>query len=93
MNHRGDDAQTDMFGAPAPKAYVPDPRHVRNRLQDLLRQLKAAETFPWEPVIVRLHRDRTVPYLCDLLPDREEAEHWREAFAAELARLERADAA
>ena len=42
---------------------------------------------------MRLHRDRNVPYLCDLLPDREEAEHWREAFAAELARLERADAA
>ena len=89
----GGPAQADMFGAPAPKAYVPDPRRVRNRLEDLLRQLKAAETFPWEPVIVRLHRDRNVPYLCDLLPDREEAERWREAFAAELARLERAEAA
>lgn len=79
--------QPDLFGVPAPKAYVPDPRHVRNRLQDLLVQLKAAETWPWEPVMVRLHRDRTVPYLCDLLPEQEAAQ-WRVDFEAEVARLE-----
>lgn len=77
-----------MFGVAAPQAYVPDPRHVRNRLENLLQQLKAAESWPWEPVIVRLHRDRNVPYLCELLPDREEAAHWRAAFDAEMARLE-----
>jgi hypothetical protein len=86
----GGPAQPDMFGAPAPKAYVPDPRHVRNRLESLLEQLKAAESWPWEPVMVRLHRDRNLPYLCGLLADMEEAERWRAAFAAEMARLEQA---
>lgn len=85
----GGPAQPDLFGAPAPKAYVPDPRHVRNRLHDLLGQLRAAETWPWEPVIVRLHRDRTVPYLCGLLPD-DEAARWRLDFEAEVARLQEA---
>ena len=85
--------QPDMFGAPAPKAYVPDPRHVRNRLADLLGQLRAAENWPWEPVIVRLHRERNVPYLCDLLTDKDEAARWRAEFAAEMARLESAEAA
>ncbi len=85
--------QPDMFGAAAPKTYLPDPRHVCNRLEDLLAQLKAADSWPWEPVIVRLHRDRNVPYLCDLLTDNEEAARWRAAFAAEMARLEGAQAA
>jgi hypothetical protein len=81
-----------MFGAPAPKVYVPNPQHVRNRLESLLSQLKAADTWPWEPVIVRLHRDRDIPYLWGLL-DEEEAARWRSAFAAEMERLERAEAA
>ena len=89
----GGPPQAELFGAPAKLAYVPDPRHVRNRLADLLGKLKAAERWPWEPVIVRLHRDRNVPYLCDLLADRDEAEHWRAEFAAEIVRLERAEAA
>lgn len=80
-------AQADMFGAAAPDVYVPDPRHVRNRLEGLLSQLKAAKCWPWEPVMVRLHRDRNIPYLCGLL-ERDEAERWREAFAVETARLE-----
>ena len=62
-----------MFGTPAPQAYVPDPQHVQNRLEALLAQLKSARSWPWEPVIVRLHRDRNIPYLCNLLRDREEA--------------------
>jgi hypothetical protein len=37
----GPAAQSDLFGdAPiAPKPYVPDPVHVRNRLKDLLAQM------------------------------------------------------
>jgi hypothetical protein len=54
-------------------------------------EAEAAETWPWEPVIVRLHRERNLPYLCELLPDREEAERWRVAFAAEMSRLERVE--
>lgn len=87
----GGPPQPDLFGAPADKAYVPDPRHVRNRLENLLAQMRAADTWPWEPVIVRLHRDRNLPYLWGLLPD-EEAAEWRRCFHAELARLERAGA-
>ncbi len=82
-----------MFGTPAPQAYVPDPQHVQNRLEALLAQLKSARSWPWEPVIVRLHRDRNIPYLCNLLRDREEAARWRAAFAAEMSRLEKSEAA
>ncbi|MFQ5564671.1 MAG: hypothetical protein ACE5FO_14005 [Parvularculaceae bacterium] len=85
--------QPDMFGAPAPKAYIPDPRHVRNRLQSLLSQMRDSETWPWSPVMVRLHRERTFDYLCGHLPDRAEAADWRAALDAEIARLEAADAA
>jgi hypothetical protein len=83
----GGPAQADLFGVPAPKAYVPDPRHVRNRLADLLDKMKAAESWPWEPVIARMHRDRTIPYLCQLLPV-DESDDWRRSFEAEIARLE-----
>ncbi|MGA2795757.1 MAG: hypothetical protein ABSE69_20040 [Roseiarcus sp.] len=91
----GPAAQPDLFGdAPvARKAYVPDPRHVRNRLEDLLAQMQAAETWPWNPSIVRLHCDKTFTYLCNLLPDKEEAAVWRERLAVESARLGAADAA
>ena len=85
--------QSDLFGAATPKAYVPDPRHVRNRLEGLLRQLREADAWPWEPGIVRMHRDKTIPYLLALLPDGEEAERWRADFAAEIGRLEPAEAA
>jgi hypothetical protein len=84
--------QGDMFGTPAPKVYVPEPQHVRNRLESMLSQLKGARTWPWEPVMVRLHRDRNIPYLCGLLPA-EEADRWRAKFDAEMARLERDEAA
>ena len=77
-----------MFGAPEPQVYVPDPRHVRNRLTNLLAQLKTADAWPWEPVMVRLHRDRNIPYLIGLLQDPTEAERWRKEFAAEMERLE-----
>lgn len=83
----------DLFGTPAPKAHIPDPRHVRNRLEDLLRQLRDAADWPWEPVIVRMHRDKTLPYLYGLLGDAGEARRWQADFDAEMTRLERAEAA
>jgi hypothetical protein len=55
--------------------------------------LREADAWPWEPVIVRMHRDKTLPYLLGLLPDREEAERWKADFAAEIDRLEPAEAA
>ncbi|WP_158817938.1 hypothetical protein [Methylocapsa sp. S129] len=76
-----------------PRQYVPDPVHVRNRLEDLLAQMQAADAWPWNPSIVRLHCDKTFAYLCNLLTDKQEAESWRERLAAESARLGEADAA
>ena len=81
--------QSDLFGAPEPSVYVPDPRHVRNRLERLISQMREANRWPWEPVIVRLHRERNVPYLLGLLPD-EEAAQLRFEFETEMARLEAA---
>lgn len=84
--------QPDLFGDAAMPAYVPKPEHVRNSLQSLLSQMRAAETWPWEPAMVALHRERTFAYLCERLPDREEAERWRRLIDAEAARLDAAAA-
>jgi hypothetical protein len=72
---------------PAPNAYVPKQEHVRNRLKRIYDALCSAETWPWEPVIVRLYRERTLPYLYELLADAAEAREWRERIEAELLRL------
>jgi hypothetical protein len=84
--------QADLFGSAIPggEVYVPDQRHVRNRLDDLLAQMRAATSWPWEPLIVRLHREKTFSYLCDLLTDRDEAAAWRLRIESEIARLDAA---
>jgi hypothetical protein len=85
-------AQTDLFGEAdaLPKAYVPDPRHVRNRLIEMLSVMRSSQNWPWEPVMVTLYRESVLPYLCDKLPDREEAERWRAEIEAEIVRLDAA---
>ena len=82
--------QADLFGPAetAPRAYVPDPRHVRNRLDDMLAKMRAAHAWPWEPVMVSLYRETVWPYLFERLPDREEAARWRAEIEAEIARLD-----
>ncbi len=84
--------QPDLFAdaQAAPNAYVPDPRHVRNRLADMLTAMQAAQTWPWEPAMVALYRERVWPYLYERLPDRDEAERWRALIEAEIARLDAA---
>jgi hypothetical protein len=72
----------------APKAYVPDPRHVRNRLQDMLDKMRGAESWPWEPSTVRYYRASVWPYLYEKLADKDESARWRNLFEAEAARLE-----
>ncbi|MGV1013398.1 MAG: hypothetical protein ACOYB4_00350 [Methyloceanibacter sp.] len=86
--------QSDLFGeALAPRqSYVPDPRHVRNRLDEMLSLMRAAESWPWEPVMVTLYRENVLPYLCDKLPDREEAARFRAEIDAEITRLDAASA-
>lgn len=88
------DAQPDLFGdaAGVPKQYVPDPRHVRNRLQDMLGRMQAASTWPWPDHRVEFYRDRVWPYLFERLPDGAEAEEWRRRIECEAARLDAAAA-
>lgn len=86
----GEKEQVDLFGAAPAAVARPDPRHVRNRLTALLSKMQASATWPWEPAVVRLHRERTFAYLCDLLPEPGEAEDWRQRIAAEAARLDAA---
>lgn len=83
-------AQADLFGdaITAPKAYIPDPRHVRNRLNEMLTAMRSSESWPWEPVMVALYRENVFPYLCERLPDREEAARFRAEIEAEVTRLD-----
>ena len=81
--------QLSLFAeAPAPAAYVPDALHVRNRLEDMLDQMRSAPQWPWPAVTVRLYRETVWPYLFGLLPDAAEAARWREEIEAETARLD-----
>ena len=77
----------DLFGAPAPRAYVPDPAHVRNRLEALLSAMRDSPVWPWDGAMMRLHREKTFAYLLGLLPD-DEAAGWRNRIEAEVARLD-----
>ncbi len=65
-------------------------RGTRNRLSHMLGAIRAAQTWPWQPVIVALYRETVWPYLYERLPDREEAERWRRQIKAEIARLDAA---
>jgi hypothetical protein len=80
-------------GELAPKRYVPDPRHVRNSLTDLLGQMRAAKRWPWEGAVLSLYRDIALPRLLSELPDTEEAARWRADIEAEAARLDAIDIA
>jgi len=85
-------AQPDLFGeALAPRqAYVPDPRHVRNRLDEMLAVMRSSGSWPWDPDTVEFYRETVWPYLYEKLPDPEEAERFRAAIEAEIARLDAA---
>ena len=80
--------QPDLFGAAATPAYRPDPNKVRPRLQKILAQARAAQTFPWQPTRVSLYRT-IFPQMTNWLPEDEGAQ-LRFAFETELARLEAA---
>lgn len=90
-------AQLDMFapaeaGLSGPEsavvapAYVPDPQHVRNRLEALIGQMRASAHWPWPEAMVALHCAKTFDYLCALLP-KDEAAKWRAELAIEIERL------
>jgi len=90
---RGDrESQPSLFAEEevGPKPYVPNPQSVRNRLQSLLDEMRAAERWPWEGAALDLKREIVLPRLCDHLPDKEEGARWRAQIAAEAARLDAA---
>ena len=79
----GDHAQLDMFGAPPPENYDPDPADVRRELLAVLAEARAAET--WDDRRFGLYKV-IFPQMANWLPA-EEAQQLRRKFAAELARL------
>lgn len=83
-------AQQDLFGGETKPAYTPELEHVRNRLEALFAEMAAAQAWPWDESVVDLHRDRTVPYLLNLLPDAAEAADWRSRLEGEIDRLSKA---
>lgn len=85
-------AQQSLFSDEelGPKPYVPDPRHVRNRLQSMLDEMRASAKWPWEPSTVKFYRETVWPYLYSKLTDQEEAARWRTQIETEIARLEAA---
>jgi len=82
----GASAQGDLFGAePMQPQYRPKSEYVRNRLDRILAEARAAEKMPWDWPRLQLNEIvfRDIPRY---LPD-EEAARYRLAFEEELARL------
>jgi hypothetical protein len=73
----------------APKSYVPKQEHVINRLRHILAQLQAAPAWPWDPVIVKLYKESTLPQLYGLVADEAQAESFRNLIGEEIARFDR----
>ena len=80
--------QPDLSGAAPAPAYRPDPDKVRQRLEKILAEARAAQKLPWEPTAVSLYRTN-FPQMTNWLPE-EEGAQLRFAFETELARLEAA---
>jgi hypothetical protein len=78
------DPQGDLFPA-APAAYKPKIEHVRNRLNALLVEARAAAVMPWSEAVVDLYRG-VFRQLTPHLPE-EEAVQYRHDFETELLRL------
>ncbi len=80
--------QGDLFGGASakPQVYVPNPQNVRNRLEDLIGQIREAETMPWDATQRNLYSTIVIPYLVKLLSI-EEGEQYRLQFEQEWERL------
>ena len=80
--------QGNLFGddAPKPQVYVPNPQHVRNRLEHFIKVLREAESMPWDSTTGKLYRDIVLPQLVELLPGGE-GEQYALQFETEWQRL------
>jgi hypothetical protein len=81
----GADPSDDDFETPE---YHADPEKVREELNKILAEARAAQTMPWEPTRLSLYRT-IFPQMTNWLPE-EEAGQLRFEFETELARLQAA---
>lgn len=86
--------QGDLFSSHSPDpsdenceapTFYPDPDEVRAELQQILAEMRAAETMPWDARRVALYRT-IFPQMTGCLPE-DEAAQLRFAFMSELERL------
>lgn len=83
--------QFALFTEAPRRTTTPTPGMVRERLEAVLAELKAADVMPWTADEAR-RWIVAVPQMCKWLPA-DEAARWRADFDAEMARLDAADAA
>lgn len=83
------DSQTELFDEDAPEqVYRADPDEVRAELLQLLAEVRAAQTLPWDRKKAAYYRV-VFPQMANWLPD-DEAAQLRFDFEAELLRLKAA---
>jgi hypothetical protein len=89
--------QGDLFSADGPDpsgddhetpTFYPDPDEVREELQKILAEMRAADMMPWDDSRKALYRT-IFPQMTNCLPDDEGAQ-LRFEFDTEIARLEAA---
>lgn len=82
FGHEGPDPSDENFETPE---YHADPEEVREELNGILAEMRAAEAMPWDEKRVALYRT-VFPQMTNWLPA-EEGAQLRFAFEAELERL------
>jgi len=83
------DSQAELVDADAaPPAYRPDPDKVRNKLNTILAEARAAVKFPWDADKILVYQT-IFPHMAGWLPE-EEAAQLRFEFDTEMARLKAA---
>jgi hypothetical protein len=91
------DRQGNFFGSDQPDpadedfktpTYYPDPDEVRTELHNILAEMRAAKSIPWDDSRAALYRT-IFPQMTGCLPE-EEGAQLRFAFEEELARLQAA---
>jgi hypothetical protein len=84
-----DNELTDLFSEDTPTPeYRPDPDEVRNELNKILAEARAAQKIPWDLKRASLYRT-IFPQMTNWLPE-EEGAQLRFEFEEEIARLEAA---
>jgi hypothetical protein len=85
FGHEGPDPSDENFETPV---YYPDPEKVREELNKILAEARAAKIIPWDSRRTALYRT-IFPQMTGCLPE-EEGAQLRFDFETEMARLEAA---